>query len=109
VAIVNVIMLIAAGGLMAAEPLTLTAREWPAPHRTEALAMNSHMVNMIATLVSQEQTMLIIRHAGGDAGERMADDLRQALVSLGVPSARLRFEPAAAASGQLILELMINP
>jgi len=51
----------------------------------------------------------VIRHAGGEAGERLADSLRQVLVSLGVPSARLRFEPAAAASGQLILELMINP
>jgi hypothetical protein len=109
VAIVNVIMLIAAGGLAAAEPLTLTAREWPAPHRTDALATNSHMANMVAALVSQEQALLVVRHAGGDAGERMANDLRQALVSLGVPSARVRFEPAAAASGQLILELMTNP
>ncbi|HCU54310.1 MAG TPA: hypothetical protein DIC36_08565 [Gammaproteobacteria bacterium] len=105
----NVIMLIAAGGLIAAQPLTITSREWPAPHRTEALTASPPVVNLVTALVSQEQAVLVVRHAGGEAGERLADSLRQALVSLGVPSARLRFEPAAAASGQLILELMTNP
>lgn len=104
----NVIMLLAAGGLMAAEPLTLTVQEWPAPHRTEALTAQPPMVKLIAALVSQEQAVLVIRHAGGEEGERLADSLRQVLVSLGVPSSRLHFEPAAAASGQLILELKIN-
>jgi len=102
-------MLVAAGGLTAATPLTLTTQEWPAPHHTEALTVQGPVVSMVAALVSQEQSVLVIRHAGGEAGERLADSLRQVLVSLGVPSARLRFEPAAAASGQLILELMINP
>jgi hypothetical protein len=105
----NVIMLIATGGLIAAQPLTITSREWPTPHRTEALTASPPVTDLVMALVSQEQAVLVIRHAGGEAGERLADSLRQALVSLGVPSARLRFEPAAAASGQLILELMTNP
>lgn len=106
----NVIILFAYGTLLlAAEPLMLTVREWPEPQRTEALTGNPPLVTMVAALMSREQAVLVIRHAGGDAGAQLAGRLREALVSLGVPSARLRLEPAAAESGQLILELMNNP
>lgn len=49
---------------------------------------------------------LIIRHAGGEQGSNQAASLRDWLVARGVPSSRIRLEPAAAAADQLILEIL---
>jgi len=97
--------MVAAGWVLAAETVTLTAHEWPVPHRTETIAGYPPLVALVQALTKRDENVLVIRHAGGEAGERLAETLRQALVSLGVPSNRLRLEPAAAGRGELILEL----
>ncbi len=52
--------------------------------------------------------VLRIRHAGGAAGSGFALQLRDALVALGLPSARTRLVPAAADADLLILEISAN-
>ena len=52
--------------------------------------------------------VLRIRHAGGDPDSRFAEQLRDALVALGVPAARIRLVPAAADADRLILEFSAN-
>ncbi len=52
--------------------------------------------------------VLRIRHAGGETDSRFAEQLRDALVALGVPAARIHLVPAAADSEQLILEFSAN-
>ena len=52
--------------------------------------------------------MLHIRHAGGELDSRFAEQLRDALVALGVPAARIRLLPAAADADRLILEFSAN-
>ncbi len=91
----------------AAETLTLTAADWPAPQRAEALATHRPLGDFLRTLDRGAADKLRIRHAGGEPDGRFAEQLRAALVALGVPAARIRLEPAAADAGRLILEFSV--
>ena len=97
-------------GLSAAvvEAATLTTSDWPAPRESAALTRQPAMAVVVQALMDGRDQTLVIRHAGGEDGAQFAAALRDALVSLGIPSARMRFEPAAAAPGQLILELVTD-
>jgi hypothetical protein len=90
----------------AGESLTLTAVDWPAPHTTQSLMQRPSMAALVEVLTGRDDRRLVIRHAGGEAGARFGAALRDALVALGVPSRRLRLDPAAAGPGQLILEIV---
>lgn len=92
----------------AAGALTLTAGDWPAPRRAEALIAHAPLRALLHSLDAQPGRILVVRHAGGDAGSAFAAALRDALVALGVPSARLRLEPAAAGRDRLIVEIADN-
>ena len=52
--------------------------------------------------------LVFVEHAGGEPDSRFAEQLRDALVALGVPAARIRLEPAAADADRLILEFSSN-
>jgi hypothetical protein len=92
----------------AAESLPLTAADWTPPRHAEALAAVPALGNFLHTLDQHDKDVLRIRHAGGEAGSRFAEQLRDALVALGVPAARIRLVPAAAGADQLILEISAN-
>lgn len=92
----------------AAESLSLTAADWAPPRHAEALAAVPPLGNFLRTFDQQGKDVLRIRHAGGEAGSRFAEQLRDALVALGVPTARIRLVPAAADADQLILEISAN-
>jgi hypothetical protein len=92
----------------AAEALSLTTTDWPAPRHAEALAAYPPLGNFLQALDQQPAAVLHIRHAGGEAGSRFAEQLREALVALGVPAARIQLVPAAANANQLILEFSTN-
>lgn len=92
----------------AADTLTLTAADWAPPRRAETLAANAALAALVHELDSRPQALLQIRHAGGAAGSDLAQQLRDALVALGLPSARSRLVPAAADADRLILEISAN-
>lgn len=91
-----------------AEAATLSASDWPAPRETAVLSRQPAVAAVVRTLMDSRDQTLVIRHAGGEDGAQFATALRDALVALGVPSTRMRFEPAAAPPGQLILELVTD-
>jgi hypothetical protein len=91
-----------------AEAATLTASDWPAPRDAAALTRQAAVAALVQALMDGSDRTLVIRHAGGEDGAQFAAVLRDALVALGVPSMRMRFEPAAAAPGQLNLELVTD-
>lgn len=92
----------------AIEPLTLTSSDWAASQPAQALAAHRPVAERIGALARHPESVLVIRHAGGDAGGRLAQNFRDALVALGLPSSRMRLEPAAAEPGRLILEIDNN-
>ena len=102
VIIVSVLGLLTVTG----EPLTISAADWPVPHRADALLQHAPLAALVRNLGADERRSLRIRYAGGEDGAQLADDLRAALVALGIASDRLRLEPAAAGYGKLILELV---
>jgi hypothetical protein len=91
-----------------AESLSLAAADWPPPRRVEVLAAHRPLAGFVRTLDRQDSGVLRIRHAGGDAGSRFAEQMRDALVALGVPAARIRLVPAAAEDDRLVLEFSVN-
>jgi len=91
-----------------AETLSLAAAEWTLPRRAEALAAHRPLGDFLRTLDRQNASVLRIRHAGGEPDSRFAEQLRDALVALGLPAARIRLEPAAAAAARGVLEFSVN-
>lgn len=91
-----------------ASAATLSAGDWPAPRDAATLTRQPAVAALVRALMDGRDRTLVIRHAGGEDGEQFATALRDALVALGVPSTRMRFEPAAASPGQLILELVTD-
>jgi len=92
----------------AAEALTLMAADWPQPRRAETLAAHRPLGDFLQALDQRNARVLRILHAGGETDSRFAEQLRDALVAFGVPSAHIRLVPAAADSEQLILEFSVN-
>ena len=92
----------------AAESLSLAAADWVPPRRAEALATHRPLGEFVRTLERYDMGVLRIRHAGGELDSRFAEQLRDALVALGVPAARIRLVPAAADADRLILEFSSN-
>lgn len=102
----NLAMLFVLGSLSgAAESLALPVRDWSMPLRAESLVQDRPLAGFLQVLDRDPGRRLLIRHAGGDTETMRAEALREALVALGLPSARIRLVPAAAPAGQLILEI----
>lgn len=105
----SAMMLFVLGMLPAtAEALSLAAADWAAPRRAEALAVYPPLGDFVRAFDRRDAQVLRIRHAGGEQGSRFAEQLRDALVALGVPAARIRLVPAAADADRLILEFSAN-
>lgn len=89
----------------AAGTVTLRSSDWAPGQRAEQLTASAPLRTLVHALQEDDDRLLLIRHAGGAAESDRAAALRGALVALGIPSSRIRLEPAAADSGQLVLEL----
>lgn len=105
----NAIMLSTLQTLVAAvEPLSLPAHDWVRPPQAEAVARNRPLAEMVRRVDRQSGGVLLVRHAGGETDSRRAEVLRDTLVALGLPSARIRLVPAAAPRDELIIEISEN-
>jgi hypothetical protein len=78
------------------------------PVRAERLVAHAPLRGFLLAFEERGRAVLCIRHAGGEVPTRRAEALREALVSLGIPSARLALEPAAAGVDELVLEIVAN-
>lgn len=88
--------------------LSLPAHDWALPLPAEAVARNRPLAEMVQRVDRQAGGVLRVRHAGGDTDSRRAEVLRDALVALGLPSARIRLVPAAAPKDELIIDIAEN-
>ena len=90
------------------ESLALAAADWPPPRRAETLVKHRPLGDVVRAFDRRDTGVLRIRHAGGELDSRFAEQLRDALVALGVPAARIHLLPAAADADRLILEFSAN-
>jgi len=87
----------------ASQTVELGTDIWRASSAASALVSHEPVQRLVRAMESANG-VLVIRHASGEDDRARADALRAALVALGIPSAQIRLEPAAAAPGILVLE-----
>lgn len=90
---------------VAADNLALPAGELDPPTTSRLLA-HVPLRAFVAGVGETEGRVLRIRHGGGEVPARRAEGVRDALVALGLPSARVELMPAAAGADEFILEIV---
>jgi hypothetical protein len=66
----------------------ISAEEWSRPRHGERLVRMSPLVKSVQSWMARPGYKLLIRYPGGEEGAVWAQELRDWLVSLGIPSAR---------------------
>lgn len=74
---------------------TLSADEWAQPRNGSVLAEFSSLRAAVNYWSSGSDAMLIIRYPGEDSGELWATELRDWLISLGIPGDYIRLLPGS--------------
>ena len=84
----------------------LDREQWPAQPTTPALLALNPVQQVLSHFESTRTCRITIRYTAGDAGKSWARDLRNWLVSFGVPLSDITVEPAAGPLEglQLVLE-----
>jgi hypothetical protein len=88
---------------LAAATLAIPAGELEPPTTARVLA-HPGLRLFVAGLDGGGEQVVRIRHGGGEVPARRAEGVRDALVALGLPSARIELMPAAAGADEIILE-----
>ena len=81
---VAILVLLAASPAAAAE-WTLSAEAWARPRHGAAVAAMEPLPTVIEAWSRRDGAKLVVRYAGGEAGELWAAELADWLVALGVP------------------------
>ncbi len=96
---------------ISAEPITLTVEEWTAAGGAgsrvgETLVARPALASVVDAFERQpDNTVIVIAHSSGEAGELWAEELRSWFVALGIPSSRIRFDSRPELQGALILDV----
>jgi hypothetical protein len=69
---------------------TITAEEWARPRSGQSLVQMEPLIATMQVLNTESSSRLVIRYPGGEEGALWASELRDWLVSLGVPSGRIK-------------------
>jgi hypothetical protein len=84
---------------------TVTAEEWARPRSGESLVQMEPLIATLQTLNMEPSSQLSIRYPGGEEGALWASELRDWLVSLGVPSGRIIIRPGQSSHENITLML----
>jgi hypothetical protein len=82
---------------------SLSADEWARPRSGEAIPELGAVRAAVGYWGRGADSILVIRHPGGDSGELWAAELRDWLISLGVPSDYIRLVPGTQSADQINL------
>lgn len=96
--------LLLAGGGAAANSVrifTLSADEWARPRSGDIIPEMAPVRSAVSYWGRGVDALMIIRHPGGDSGELWAAELRDWLISLGVPSDYVRLVPGTQAADEI--------
>ncbi|MGU9956956.1 MAG: hypothetical protein ACNYPI_04755 [Arenicellales bacterium WSBS_2016_MAG_OTU3] len=87
----------------------LTARDWPQYRSGLAVLDLPPLRKMMKVYLANDNALISVRYPGGDAGSAWAGELREWLVSLGVPLGDIELLPGSRARDALTLEVFRNP
>lgn len=96
--------LLLAGGEAVANTVrifTLSADEWARPRSGDIIPELSAVRSAVSYWGRGVDALMIIRHPGEDSGELWAAELRDWLISLGVPSDYIRLVPGTQAADEI--------
>ena len=98
-------LLLIAGGAAAntIRMFTLSADEWARPRSGEVIPELASVRAAVSYWGRGADAILIIRHPGEDSGELWAAELRDWLISLGVPSDYIRLIPGTQEADEITL------
>ena len=80
---------------------TLSADEWARPRSGDIIPELSAVRSAVSYWGRGVDALMIIRHPGEDSGELWAAELRDWLISLGVPSDYIRLVPGTQAADEI--------
>ena len=98
-------------GLMApilpslADTWSMSAEEWARPRTAQSLVTMQAVADALKGLDADPFSTLLIRYPGGEEGALWANELRDWLVSLGLPSSRIEIYPGQSTGGTITLDL----
>ncbi len=84
---------------------TISAEEWARPRSGLSLVQMEPLMATIQALNMEYSTQLLIRYPGGEEGALWASELRDWLVSLGIPSGRIEIRPGQSSHENVTLML----
>ena len=97
-------VLVLAPGLIAAQNVPRLLLEhiirhvdWPQQRNTETVLSLTAVQGLLDTYQEDKRHKITIRHPGGDYGDAWAQELRDWLVALGIPSGQMLLEPGSGA------------
>ncbi len=79
------------------EGVKLSSESWETHRHGESILKNEAIANVIIEWLSKPQLSLEIRYPGGEEGELWVEELRDWLVSLGIPSSVIQLVPGSEA------------
>ena len=79
--------------LVAADTWSVTAEEWARPRTADSLLEMQAVAHAVQGLDADALSILLIRYPGGEEGALWASELRDWLISLGIPSTRIEVYP----------------
>lgn len=86
-------------------PAVLEAADWARPRSAEMVLALAPVSDAVRTWTQTPSAELVIRHPRGEAGVLWADELRDWLVALGVPSRSIVPTPTGGVTGSIELSV----
>ena len=87
---------------------TLSAEAWARPRSGQSLLQMEPLIATLQAFNTEPSSQLVIRYPGGEEGALWASELRDWLVSLGVPSVSIEIRPGQSSHENITLMLK-NP
>lgn len=86
-----------------ADTWSITAAEWARPRSGKSVLEMQAVASAVKDFNADTMSILLVRYPGGEEGALWAFELRDWLVSLGVPSNRIELYPGQSENGTITL------
>lgn len=93
----------ASAGASSQRIFSLSADEWARPRGGDMIPELEAVRAAVSYWGRGSDSLMVIRHPGGDSGELWAAELRDWLISLGLPSDYIRLVPGTQSAAQINL------